>query len=326
MLTRRSLLAVSASTLAFLPSLSLAQDKLPVIASFSILGDLVAEVGGDRVTVTTLVGPDGDAHVYQPTPADARAAAGAALLVVNGLGFEGWLDRLVEASEYAGPMVVATEGLELLTTGEEEHAESEHHDHAEDADHAEGGEHAEEEHAHDHGGTDPHAWQSVANARVYVENIAAGLTAADPEGAETYAANADAYLAQLDALEVETRAAIEALPADRRTVVTSHDAFGYFADAYDLSLVAPQGMSTESEASAADVAALITQINDQHIPAVFVENVSDPRLLEQITSETEATVGGTLYSDALSGPEGPAGTYIDMVRHNVATLTQALGS
>ena len=328
MLTRRALLAVSAVLLA--PSApALAQDRLPVVASFSILGDMVAEVGGDRVAVTTIVGADGDAHVYQPTPADAQAVASASLVVVNGLGFEGWLDRLIDASSYGGPIVVATAGIEPRTEpgSEDQDAAHDHaahddgaHDHAaHDGDHDHG-------HGHDHGGADPHAWQSLANARAYVDGIEAGLAAVDPEGAATYAANADAYLAEIDALEAEIRAALDALAPERRRVVTSHDAFGYFADAYGLEFFAPQGMSTEAEASAKDVAALITQIRVEGIPAVFLETVADPRLLERITAETDATIGGTLYADALSGPDGPAATYLDMMRHNVATLTAALGS
>jgi zinc/manganese transport system substrate-binding protein len=315
---RRILLGLT-TALAMLPLSVFAHDKLPVVASFSILGDMVAEVGGDRVAVTMLVGPDGDAHVYQPTPADAQMIAGASLVVVNGLGFEGWLDRLIEASEYKGPVVVATEGVTAL-----EMAKEGHDDHAECEAHAEGEAHDHDHEGHDHGGTDPHAWQSVDNARIYVSNIAAALIAADPEGEEVYTPNASAYLAALTALEAEIQAAMVALPKDRRSVVTSHDAFGYFAAAYGMTFHAPEGISTEAEASAADVAALITQMKAESITAVFVENISDSRLLEQITAETGATVGGTLFSDALSGPDGPASTYLNMMRHNVATLTAAL--
>lgn len=331
MLTRRLLLA-SAAALAFAAP-AFAQDKLNVIATFSILGDIVQNVGGDRVEVTTLVGPDGDAHVFQPAPADAQAVAGADVIVANGLGFEGWMDRLVEASGTTAAIITASEGVTPIAFGEEghdhghEHAEGEEHSH----DHAEGEEqdhdHAAEEaghDGHDHGAEDPHAWQSVTNVALYIGNIERGLAAADPEGAETYAANAAAYLAELDALDAEIKAAVAALPEDRRTVVTSHDAFGYFAAAYGLTFVAPQGVSTEAEASAQDVAALITQIRDAGIAAVFVENIADPRLLDQIAAETGAKIGGTLYSDALSGPEGPAGTYLTMMRHNIGQLTAAL--
>jgi zinc/manganese transport system substrate-binding protein len=313
-MNRRIFLGLTAA-LAMLPLSAFAQDKLPVVASFSILGDMVAEVGGDRVVVSTLVGPDGDAHVYEPTPADAQTVAAASVVFVNGLAFEGWLDRLIEASEYKGPVVVATTGVTALEMAEEHHEGEEEHSEAE----------AEAE-GHDHGGSDPHAWQSLANARVYVANIEAGLSAADPAGAETYKANATAYLAEIDAAEAEIVAAVAALPVDRRSVVTSHDAFGYFAAAYGMTFHAPEGLSTEAEPSAADIATLITQMKAEAIPAVFVENITDSRLLEQITAETGAAIGGTLFSDALSGPDGPAATYLGMMRHNVATLTAALGS
>ena len=306
-MNRRIFLGLS-TALAMLPLAALAQDKLPVVASFSILGDMVGQVGGDRVSVSTLVGPDGDAHVYAPTPADAQTVAAAKLVFVNGLGFEGWLDRLIEASEYRGPVIVATAGITPLDMAGEGHAE---------------GEAEAEGHAH---GTDPHAWQSLANARVYVANIEAGLTAADPEGAVIYAANAAAYLAEIDAVDAEIKAAVAALPEANRSIVTSHDAFGYFGAAYGLTLHAPEGLSTEAEVSAADVATLITQMKAEAIPAVFMENITDSRLLEQITAETRAKIGGTLYSDALSAADGPASTYLDMMRHNIVTLTAALGS
>ncbi len=317
-MNRRTFLGVT-TALAILPLSAFAQDKLPVVASFSILGDMVAEVGGDRVTVSTLVGPDGDAHVYEPTPADAQTVAAAQVVFVNGLGFEGWLDRLIEASEYKGSVVVATDGVTVLKMAEEGH------DHTEVEAHAEGEEHDHAEEAgHDHGGIDPHAWQSIGNAKIYVSNIAQALIAADPEGEAVYSSNATAYLAELSGLDAEIQATMIALPENRRSVVTSHDAFGYFAAAYGMTFHAPEGQSTEAEPSAADVAALITQMKAEAIPAVFVENITDSRLLEQITSETGAKIGGTLFSDALSGPDGPAGTYIAMMRHNVATLTAAL--
>ena len=294
MITRRLLLA-SAAALAFAAP-AFAQENLKVIATFSILGDIVANVGGDRVEVTTLVGPDGDAHVFQPAPADAQAVAGAQVIVANGLGFEGWMDRLVEASGTKAVLTTAADGVTPIAFGEEEHAD------------------------------DPHAWQSVTKVALYVGNVERGLAAADPAGAETYATNAAAYLAELDVLDAEIRAAVAALPEDRRTVVTSHDAFGYFAADYGLTFVAPQGVSTEAEASAQDVAALITQIRDAGIAAVFVENIADRRLLDQIAAETGAAISGTLYSDALSGPDGPAATYLAMMRHNLSQLTAALAN
>ncbi|WP_370676407.1 metal ABC transporter substrate-binding protein [Pleomorphomonas sp. PLEO] len=283
-----------------------AADRLPVIASFSILGDMVGRVGGDRVAVTTLVGPDGDAHVYEPTPDNVKAVAAAKLLVVNGLGFEGWMDRLAEASGYKGPVTVASDGVVPRKMAEEEgHSDA-------------------EASSHDHQGVDPHAWQDVANAVTYVRNVAAGLDAADPEGKAIYDANAAAYIAELEALDTEARTAMSTLPADRRKIITSHDAFGYFGAAYGLELLAPEGVSTESEASASDVARLIRQIRQDAIPAIFVENIKDRRLIDQIAAETKAVVGGELYTDALSAKDGPAPTYVDMIRHNIGTLTEAL--
>lgn len=277
---------------------SFAASPVKAIASFSILGDMVREVGGDRVEVITLVGPDGDAHVYQPTPADAKSVAAAQIVLVNGLGFEGWMDRLTKSASFKGPTVVASKGVQPLTMEEDG----------------------------DHGHIDPHAWQSLKNGEIYVRNIAEGLIAVDPAGAATYRANAERYLAEIAALDQDVRAAIAKLPPDRRTIVTSHDAFGYFAAAYGLEMVAPEGVSTESEASAKDVARLIKQIRAEHIPAVFMENVTDPRLIEQIRRESGAAIGGQLYSDALSPPDGPAPTYLKMFRYNVATLTKALSS
>ena len=341
MLTRRHLLAsATAAALAFAgPAFS--QDRLKVVATFSILGDLVAQVGGDRIEVVTLVGPDGDAHVYQPSPADAQGVADAVLIVANGLGFEGWMDRLVEASGTGATIVTASAGITPLAFAEveteaahddhDDHDDHGHDDHGHDDhghdDHAqEKAVEADHDHAHDHGAEDPHAWQSVTNVAIYVENIAEGLAAADPEGAAVYQANATAYLATLSALDAEIRAEIAALPADRRTIVTSHDSFAYFGAAYGMNFLSPQGMSTEAEASARDVAALITQIKAEDIKAVFVENIADPRLLEQVAAETGASIGGALFSDALSAADGPAPDYVAMMRHNLEQLTAALGS
>jgi zinc/manganese transport system substrate-binding protein len=268
-----------------------AADRLNVVASFSILGDLVRNVGGDRVAVTTLVGPDGDAHVYVPTPADAKKMADAKLVFVNGLGFEGWLSRLVKSAGGKAAIVTATTGVTPLKLGSN---------------------------------ADPHAWQSVANAKIYVANIRDALVAADSANAEAFKSNASAYLAQLDALDREVREAVAKIPEGRRKVISTHDAFGYFASAYGIEFIAPLGVSTESEASARDVARIITQIRSAKIPAVFMENITDPRLMGRISAETGARVGGTLYSDSLTGEKGDSPTYIAMVRHNIKALTGAL--
>ena len=299
MLNRRSvLLGLAAGVVLPLPAF--AQEKLPVVASFSILGDFVREIGGERVAVTTLVGPDGDAHVYSPTPADAKTVAGAKLVVVNGLKFEGWLTRLIKSSGTKATVATATTGITALKMAD---------DHG---------------HGHSHGGEDPHAWQSVANARLYVGNVRDALIAADPAGKATYEANAASYQTKLDALEAEIKAAVARIPADRRKAITSHDAFGYFAKAYGIAFIAPQGVSTEAEASAKDVARIIRQIKAQKVPAVFLENITNPRLAEQIARESGAKIGGRLYSDALSGADGPAGTYIAMMKYNISQIEKAL--
>ena len=277
---------------------AVAQEKLKVVATFSILADFVKNVGGERVAVSALVGPNGDAHVYQPTPGDAKTLGDAKVVVTNGLGFEGWINRLVKASGTKAPMIVATKGIKPRK--------------------------AEDDHGH--GDADPHAWQSVANAKRYVENIRDALIAADPAAKDVYEANAAAYAAKLDALDAEVKAAIEKIPTDRRRIITTHDAFGYFAAAYGVTFVAPQGVSTEAEVSARDVARIITQIRKQKIPAVFLENVTDKRLLERIGAESGARIGGTLYSDALTDEKGVAPTYLEMMRHNVKQLAAALTS
>jgi len=277
------------------------QEKLKVIATFSILADLVKNVGGDRVEVTMLVGPNGDAHVYSPTPADARKIADSKVVVSNGLGFEGWINRLVRASGSKAPVAVVTKGVKPRRMA---------------------GGHG---HGHDHG-SDPHAWQSVGNVKLYVANIRDALAAADPAGKAAYEANAAAYSGKLDALEQEVREAVARIPADRRKIITTHDAFGYFAEAYGVQFIAPHGVSTEAQAAAKDVARIILQIRRQKIPAVFLENVTDPRLIKQIADETGAKIGGTLYSDALTDDKGPAPTYIDLIRHNIRTLGAALMS
>ncbi len=278
-----------------------AADKIKAVASFSVLGDMVKQVGGDRVEVIALVGPDGDAHVYEPTPADAKTLANANILFTNGLGFEGWMERLEKSSGFKGKVVVASTGVKPRTMIEEEGGRPETI-------------------------TDPHAWQSLANGKLYVAKIRDGLIAVDPDGKSVYEANAAKYLDEIAKEEKAVKQAIARLPKDRRKLITSHDAFGYFADAYGLKIIAPEGVSTESEASAQEVAKIIRQIKAEHIPAVFLENVTDHRLLDQIASETSARIGGELYTDALSPSDGPAPTYLDMFRHNIGALSAALSS
>jgi zinc/manganese transport system substrate-binding protein len=300
-MTRRRMLLIAAfAALVAAPAAAQdAQQRRLAVATTSIIADLVRNVGGDRVEVRALVGANGDAHVYSPTPGDAREIAAAAIVFVNGLGLEGWLTRLVTASGSKAPVVTLTKGVPPRRMPDEHHP----------------------------GKTmiDPHAWQSIADAKIYVANIRDGLAAVDPPGKAVYDATAQAYLAKLDELENEVRTAIATIPADRRKIITTHDAFGYFGVAYGMSFIAPEGVSTDSEPSAKDVARIIRQIRKQKIPAVFLENVSDPRLIQQIARETGAVIGGKLYSDALSEPSGPAATYIDMMRHNARELAKALG-
>jgi zinc/manganese transport system substrate-binding protein len=321
MLTRRCVLklgavaALSLATAVFAgPHSQAADPPLEVVASFSILGDMVKTVGGDGVQVITLVGPDGDAHVFEPTPADARAIADAKVVFINGLGLEqGWMPRLIEAAGYKGPVVVTSKGIKPLRMQEEEdeHGKQE----------ASAREHG---HGKPHMVDDPHAWQNLANGKVYVENIVAGLSAADPAGTGTYGANGQAYLSEIDKLDAEVRAKLVAIPQARRKIVTTHDAFQYFGKTYGLELLAAKGVSTEAEASAEGVAKLIRQIRKDKITAVFFENMSDNRLLTQISKETGAKIGGTVYSDALSALDGPAPTYLAMFRHNLQEFTRAL--
>ncbi|THF65359.1 metal ABC transporter substrate-binding protein [Pseudothauera rhizosphaerae] len=282
--------------------------KMDVVASFSILGDLAAAVGGERVTVHSLVGPDQDAHGFQPRPSDARRVGAADLVIANGLGFDAWMERLARSAGAKRPVLIASRGIRTLETAHEEDHEEGH----------EGG------HDHGHHDVDPHAWQDVANAIIYVRNIADALAAADPEGAALYRANAERYAAELQTLDAEIRNALATVPPQRRKVVTSHDAFAYFGRAYGVRFLAAHGVASEAEPSARDIARLIRQIRAEQVPAAFLENVVDPRLVERIRSEGGARLGGTLYSDALSAGDGPASTYVALMRHNLATLLAGL--
>jgi zinc/manganese transport system substrate-binding protein len=296
MITRTIMLAAAA--VLFTSGTACAQEKLKVVATFSILGDFVKNVGGDRVDLTMLVGPNADAHVYSPAPADAKKVADAKVVFVNGLGYEGWMSRLVKASGTKAPVAVATKGIRERK--------------------AAGG------HGHSHRGADPHAWQSVANAKVYVANIRDALAAADPQSKAESEANATAYLTKLDDLDREVKEAVAAIPAERRKIITNHEAFGYFQQAYGLDFIAPQGVSTEAEPSARDLARIITQVKKQKIPAVFLENITDARMMQRISQESGARIGGRLFSDALTDANGAAPSYIEMMRHNLKTLTAAL--
>ncbi|MCZ8258880.1 MAG: zinc ABC transporter substrate-binding protein [Beijerinckiaceae bacterium] len=300
--SRRSLMA-GAMALALAPA-ALAQTApakpLEVVTSFSILADLTRQVARERANVVPLVGPNADAHVYQASPADARKVKDAGLIVVNGLGFETFMPRLIKSAGAKAPVVTATNGIKPIK--------------------AEGG----HGHSHGHGASDPHAWQSIEAVRIYVANIRDGLIKADPAGEGAYRRNAEAYLAELAALKGDMEKSFASLPKERRVAVTSHDALAYFAREFGFTLEAVQGVSTEAEPSAKDVARIIRLTREKKARAIFVENMSSPRIAEQIARETGAKIGGTLFSDALSDEKGPAPTYIAMMRHNAKTLLDAL--
>lgn len=314
-MSTRNRLAVlaSAAMLALIGPAQAGARELRVVSTFSIIGDLAKNVGGDRIALTTLVGPNGDAHTYEPRPADLKAIGAADVILSNGLQLEGFLPGLVQASGAKAAVTALTDGITPRLSEEEDHDHDEH-EHG----HANG-------HAHEHHGKyDPHAWQAVPNARIYVNNIAKAFCAADKQGCPAYEANARTYDGQLAALQAELKAVFAGIPADRRKIITPHDAFAYFGQEYGFEFEAPQGMSTDSEASASGVAALVRQVKEEKAAALFLENVSNPRLVEQISNETGVKLGGKLYSDALSGSDGPAATYIDMMRHNAETIRDAI--
>jgi zinc/manganese transport system substrate-binding protein len=270
-----------------------AEAPVRVVVSFSILEDIAREIGGDDVAVTSLIGRDANEHVFEPSPDQVRLVAQARLFIVNGLGLEGWLTRLVQSARYRGPVVVATEGIVPITTTEAGGAAP---------------------------SPDPHAWQDTRNGVIYAENIARALAVVDPPHAAAYQQRFAHYRAELEALDRQVRETIAAIPAEKRRVITSHDAFAYYGRAYGVTFMAPEGLTTESEPSAKTVAALIRQIRREGIKALFLENISDPRLMQEIARETGASLGPPLYSDALSTAEGPAPTYIRMIEYNTATV------
>ena len=301
-LTLKWLACAALSAPLLLPATSQATEPLAVVASFSILGDLVKVVGGERVKVTTLVGVDADAHTFEPTPADAKTILGARLLVVNGLQFEPWAQKLAKSANFKGTTLIASKGVKPRALPDS----------------------AGHQHGHDHDSADPHAWQDPRNVMVYVKNIAKSLSSLDAAGADSYQRNSEAYLKELAALDAFARADFAAVPTAKRRVITSHDAFGYFGERYQIKFLAPQGINPDGEPSAREVAQLIRQIKQDRVRAVFVENMSNPQLLAQIAKDTGVTLGAKLYVDALSGPAEPGSSYLLMMRHNVTQLAAGM--
>jgi len=295
MISRRLLFSVMLPALVALSTTSASAATLKVVASFTVLADVVRQVGGDRVTVTSLVGPNGDPHEFEPSPSDAKNLNAAQVAFVSGEGLEGWMDRLISASGYKGTPVVVSEGIQFRTMDEDGQAV-----------------------------TDPHVWNSPVNVKVWVANIEGALAKVAPADAAAFKANAETYLKHLAALDAYAHSKLETIPADHRKVLTSHDAFGYFGREYGVQFLAPVGVSTESEASAADVAKLIEQIKAEHVKTYFFENSNDPRLVRQIAKATGAEPGGELYVESLSDTKGPASTYEKMLRYNVDQLVAAM--
>jgi zinc/manganese transport system substrate-binding protein len=293
-LNRRQTLQLGSVALAALHPLAI-RAQAParhVVASFSLLADMAQELAPAGVQVTALVGPNADAHVYEPSPADGKRLAQADLVLINGLGFEGWIERMVKVSGYRGTVAVASQGIRPRTGG--------------------------------HHGADPHAWQDLTLARRYATNISAAFTQLWPVQRDEIARRGADYMARIDGLDKQVREWLGAVPRAQRRVITSHDAFGYFGAAYGVDFLAPQGWNTHSEPSAAAVARLIRQIKKDGVRAIFIENISDPRLVERIAREGGVRIGGTLYSDALSKPDGPAPTYLRLIEHNARSLAAAL--
>jgi zinc/manganese transport system substrate-binding protein len=302
--------AAALAILLLVPAAASAKDRLSVVTSFSILADMTAHVGGDHVTVTSLIPANTDAHVFTPAPGDVRTLGAADVFVMNGLGFEGWAEKLVKSANFKGIPAVAAKGAETLKGEEdEEHGHDDGHKHGD---------------AHHHHEFDPHAWQTIENGIVYVANIRDALVKADPAHAADYMANAERYTAELKDLDAWVKAEIGKVPAAKRKVITSHDAFRYFGRAYGVEFLAPAGVNEETEPSAKDVARIIDLIRKQRITALFMENISDKRLIEQLQRDGGATIGGTIYSDALSTADGPANSYTGMFRHNVGQLVPAM--
>lgn len=312
MLKRRCAAFLFCLTVPFTAQAAAPEPPMQIVASFSILGDMVKQVGGDTVAVHVLVGADSDAHGYQPTSADIKAVAAADLVVANGLGFDPWLQKVRTAAKSKGKLVMASKGIAARRLTETESDDEDHHD-----------DHGHNSHGHD-GHLDPHAWQDLRNGQIYVDNIAQALAAARPAAAASITARATAYKAELAALDDSIRAQIAAIPAAQRVVITSHDAFGYFGAAYGITFHAPQGLSTETEPSAKAMARFVDQVKAAGVKTVFIESMHNPRLIEQLGRDTGAKLGGTLYSDALSATDGTAPHYLGMFKHNVALFLAAM--
>ena len=315
-----------------LSDVSAKENRKKVVVSFSILEDIVSVIGGKRVHVTSLVRRNMDSHMFQPTPRQAKIVASADLVIMNGLGFEGWMERLVKASGYKGKTIVATDNIPKLKF-EDDHDDhkkddhghkKDHDDHKKDA-HGHKKDHDDHHgHGHGHGEWDPHVWLSVPNMKIYVTNVAEAMSRMDPSSKTYYMKNLKKYISDLNNLDKFIRRSINSIPKKDRVVITSHEAFGHLSNEYGIEFLAPQGLSTETRASASKIASIVRFIKKHSVKAVFPENITDNRLIEQISKQTKIKIGASLYSDALSEKNGPAGTYLNYMRYNVNTIVNAL--
>lgn len=331
----RTLLAVTVAALSWVgpgvgSGVAFADDqpRLEVVASFSILGDMVREIGGRHVNVVTIVGPDADTHSFEPAPQAVQTLGAAQVLISNGLGLETWLPRMIAASGFSGTHIVASEGATLLAYGgDHHHSHSHDQSHADDlVDHSQGAAESGDDHGHHHrpGDIDPHAWQNLENGMVYARNIADGLSRADPARAHHYQRRVKKYVATMEKLDAEIRSALNVIPVEDRKAVVAHDAFGYFGDAYEVTFIPLAALGDAAEPSAKDIAHVIDQVRGLKRAGVFPETISNPRLLEQLAREADVLVGGPLYSDALAAPDEPAGTYLGMFHWNAGQLISTL--
>ncbi len=347
----------------------LAAEPMRIVTTFTILSDFTEQVAGDRAEVISLVGPDGDSHGYEPTPADVREISRADLVIVNGLNFEGWIDRLIAASGYTGEVVVATRTVNAIETGEDDHGhghdddhghghdddhghghdddhghghdddhghghDDDHghghdddHGHGHDDDHGHGHDddhgHGHDDHGHYHGPEDPHAWSSPVSAKQYVQVIRDALIEKDPENAAHYSSRADAYLAELDELDQWVRDMLAPIPEEHRRAIVGHDSFAYFGRDYGVEFFSALGLSTDAEPSASQIGRLIRHLREDNVRVLFLENITDTRMVDRIAADGDGYIGGSLYSDALSQPDGPAPDYISMIRFNVEKMRRA---
>lgn len=306
--------APPATTVSPAPSgtVSASASTIAVVATTSVIADLVRNVSGERVRVAVLLPPGTDPHTYTPTPRDVQAIANSQIVFSNGLGLEAWLDEITANAGGKRPNIVVSNGLTPIAGGE--HA-------AEAATGVAGG--ADQAHANTN---DPHMWFDVQNAIGYVDNIRKGLQQVDPAGASTYEANATAYTAQLKAFDTQIRASVATLPAERRKLITNHDTFGYFARRYGFTIVGSvfEGVSTEQEPSAQQIAQLVAHIRAEHVPAIFTENTVNTRLADQVADEAGVKVVTSLYTDALGEPGSAGDTYLKMMRFDVQQIVDAL--